>query len=378
MLNPTRKVEINLGYACNAKCPFCYYYDSVITRTNEETLTTDEAKAQLRVARKHGMTEIEFTGGEVTLRPDLPELISYAKRDLGFKVVAMISNGIKLVSLRYVTMLAESGLDDILFSLHGGDAETHDNITKVPQSFRRLVQGIDNSQSLGLRVRTNTVVCKSNYDRLDALFDLLLEKRVDNINLVMFNPIIQATNIDITKEVYIGYDVAGKEMCRVIGKYENRLPLFNVRYMPFCFLPGYEKYITNMDQMTFDADEWDNYTSFRIRKGRFIAWSTAAIGVLNTPYFSKLLRHGLRAIRTAGLSRFYVLKDRVRARACKDCAFENVCDYLYRDYVDQFGTESVVAIQGPKIANPAWAMDTPHHRQPGILPAKVTLATGPE
>lgn len=61
MLNYTKKVEINLGYACNAKCPFCYYYDSVVTKSNENTLTTEEAKKQLIQAKKLGIEEIEFT-----------------------------------------------------------------------------------------------------------------------------------------------------------------------------------------------------------------------------------------------------------------------------------------------------------------------------
>jgi len=371
MAMPTRKVEVNLGYACNAKCPFCYYYDSVITRTNEETLTTEEARQQLQLARKFGVKEIEFTGGEVTLRKDFVELVSYAKNELKFEIVSLITNGIKLSNKRYTASLAEAGLDDILFSLHGGDPETHDDITKVPQSFRRLLQGIDNAQELGLRVRTNSVVCKTNYKRLPELFRLLLAKKVDNINLVMFNPIIQAKNVDITEAVYVNYADAGQEIIRTIQMFEDQLPQFNVRYMPFCFLPGYEKYITNMDQMTFDPDEWDNYLSFRIRKGRLAAWSCMASGMLNIPYWPYLVKHGFRAIRTAALSRFYVLKDRVKARACADCAFENVCDYLYRDYVEHYGDANVVAIPGAKVSNPAWVMEAAEFRRPGSLPTKL-------
>ena len=371
MATRTRKVEINLGYACNARCPFCYYYDSVVTRSNEHTLSMDEAIAQLKLARKCGVREIEFTGGEVTLRKDFPDIVRYAKHELGFEVVSLITNGIKLSNKRYTAALADAGVDDILFSLHGDDPATHDSITKVPESFRRLLQGIDNAHELGLRVRTNTVVCKTNYRRLPQLFQLLLAKRVDNINLVMFNPIIQATNVDITQEVYVNYADAGREIMRAIDMYEDRLPLFNVRYMPFCFLPGYEKYITNMDQMTFDPDEWDNYLSFRIRKGRLVAWACLATGILNMPYLFRIMRHGFAAVRTAALSRFYVLKDRVKAKACSECAFENVCDYLYRDYVSQYGDRDVVAIKGPRMRHPAAAMLAAEFRRPGALPPKL-------
>lgn len=366
----TRKVELNLGYSCNAKCPFCYYYDSVVTKTNEQTLSTDEAKRQLRRARKLGVLEIEFTGGEVTLRDDLPELIAYAKRTLGFAVVCLITNGIRLSRRDYITALADAGLDDVLFSVHGHDAPTHDAITKVPRSFQRIMEAIDHAHDLGLHVRTNTVVCKANHRHLDALMGLLIDKCVDNINFVMFNPVIQATNIDVVKEVYVNYADAGREIIKAIRAHEAALPHFNVRYMPFCFLPGYERYVTNLDQMTFDPDEWDNYVSFRLRKGRLIAGVAALVGLTVTPFLGAIAGLGWKGLRTAGLSRFYVLKDRVRTAACKRCAYGNVCDYLYRDYCRHYGVADVIPVAGPKLVDPAWSMNAARTRRPGELPRK--------
>lgn len=366
----TRKVELNLGYSCNAKCPFCYYYESVITKTNEQTLTTEQAKRQLRQARKLGITEIEFTGGEVTLRDDLLELIAYAKRKAGFKVVCIITNGIRLAKRDYVEALAGAGLDDILFSVHGHNALIHDGLTKVPRSFHRIMEAIDHAHDFGLHVRTNTVVCNNNYRYLDKIMHLLIDKRVDNINFVMFNPVIQATNIDIVKDVYVNYADAGREIIKAIRAHEARLPHFNVRYMPFCFLPGYERYVTNMDQMTFDPDEWDNYVSFRLRKGRVVAGLAAILGLLNTPYLKSILGLGWKTLRTAGLSRFYVLKDRVKTRSCRQCAYTSVCDYLYRDYCKRYGVADVMPIAGTPVADPAWIMNAAKTRRPGEAPRK--------
>lgn len=370
MPSHTKKVEINLGYACNAKCPFCYYYDSVITRTNEDTLTTDEAMQQLKLAKKLGITEIEFTGGEATLRSDLPALITYAKKTLGFSIVCLITNGIRLSKMDYAVSLVAAGIDDILFSIHGHDAHTHDDLTKVPRSFHHIIQAIDNANELGIRVRTNTVVCKSNHQHLTEIMRLLIDKQVDNINFVMFNPVLQAKNIDIVQEVYVNYADAGREIIRAIQSCEAELPHFNVRYMPFCFLPGYERYVTNMDQMTFDPDEWDNYASFRIRKGRLISWLCAAMGILKIPYLPFIVRQGWKATFTAAISRFYVMKDRVKTKQCKQCAYENVCDYLYRHYYAIYGAANMIPITGKKVNNPAWIMSSAKIRQPGVLPQK--------
>jgi MoaA/NifB/PqqE/SkfB family radical SAM enzyme len=370
MYERTRKVELNLGYACNAKCPFCYYYDSVITKTNEHTLSTEQAKKLLRRAKKLGVLEIEFTGGEVTLRNDLLELIDYAKQKVGFKVVCLITNGIRLSKRKYVEALAGAGLDDVLFSVHGHNPQIHDDLTKVPRSFHRIMEAIDNAHDFGLHVRTNTVVCKTNYRYLDKIMKLLIDKRVDNINFVGFNPVIQATNIDIVKDVYVNYADAGREIVKAIRAHEADLPHVNVRYMPYCFVPGCEQYVTNLDQMTFDPDEWDNYVSFRLRKGVVVAGIAALVGLLNTPYLKSIIGLGWKGLRTAGLSRFYIFKDRVKAESCRRCAYNNVCDYLYTDYCKHYGFADVTPVEGPRVAHPAWIMDAAKTRRPGELPRK--------
>ena len=370
MPNHTKKVEINLGYACNAKCPFCYYYESVVTKSNEHTLTTEDAKNQLLQAKMLGIEEIEFTGGEVTLRKDLPELIAYAKKKLGFSIVCLITNGIRLSKREYMASLVNAGIDDILFSVHGHDAYTHDYLTKVPRSFHHIMNAIDHAHAFGLRVRTNTVVCKTNYRHVTEIMRLLIDKKVDNINFVMFNPVIQAKNTDIVKDVYVNYADAGREIIKAIQSYEAELPHFNVRYMPFCFLPGYEKYITNMDQMTFDPDEWDNFASFRIRKGGFVAWLCTLVGIMHIPYLAFIVKHGLKAVCTAGMSRFYVLKDRIKTKSCKQCAYENVCDYIYNDYYTTFGETDMTPVRGNKIYDPTWSMIAAKNRKPSELPKK--------
>ena len=373
----TTKVDINLGYGCNAKCPFCYYYDSVVTKENQENLTTAEAKERLRQAKKYGIEEIEFTGGEVTLRKDFIELVTYAKQKLGFKVVCMITNGIVLADKDYAQKLVSAGMDDILFSVHGHNAELHDRLTVTKGSFKRIMQAIDNAVALGVRVRTNTVVCQLNYQHLDEIMQLLIEKQVDNLNLVMFNPIIQAKNLDVIQELYISYADACAEMKKAIDKHQHHLPHLNIRYLPYCYMPGYEQYIINYDQMNFEPDEWNNYISFRLRKGRLISWGTTLIGILTLPYKKVALKYGFRGLLMAGFSRFYILKDKVKSSKCKDCSYNRVCDYMWKNYYERYGDDEIAPIPGEKITHPAWSMNAARIRQPGKLPAKTNKGLRP-
>lgn len=125
-----------------------------------------------------------------------------------------------------------------------------------------------------------------------------------------------------------------------------------------------------MDQMTFDPDEWDNFASFRIRKGRLIAWLCTLVGIVRVPYLVFVLKHGWKAVCTAGMSRFYVLKDRIKTKKCKQCAYEKICDYIYYDYYTIYGDAEMIPIRGRKINNPAWSMKAATIREPGELPRK--------
>ena len=369
-VNLTTKVDINLGYGCNAKCPFCYYYDSVVTKENQENLSTAEAKERLRQARGYGIEEIEFTGGEVTLRKDFIELVSYAKHELKFKVVCMITNGIVLADFDYAQKLVAAGMDDILFSVHGHNAEIHDRLTVAKGSFKRIMQAIDHAVQLGVRVRTNTVVCQINYQYLNEILQLLISKQVDNLNLVMFNPIIQAKNLDVIQDLYINYVDACVEIKKAIDNNQHHLPHLNIRYLPYCYLPGYEQYIINYDQMNFEPDEWNNYVSFRLRKGRLVSWGTTLIGILNLPFKRVALQHGIRGLLMAGFSRFYVLKDKVKSSKCQECSYNKVCDYMWKNYYEIYGDDEIVPIKGKKVKHPAWSMNAARIRQPGTLPPK--------
>jgi hypothetical protein len=85
------------------------------TRRVERELTTEEWQAILRRAWTAGIPHITFTGGEPTLREDLPALIAHAEK-VG-QVTGLLTDGLKLVEKRYLDSLLQSGLDHLLFLL---------------------------------------------------------------------------------------------------------------------------------------------------------------------------------------------------------------------------------------------------------------------
>jgi organic radical activating enzyme len=78
-------------------------------------LDTSEWKIILDKAWNAGIPHVVFTGGEPTLRPDLPELVAYAEK-LGM-VSGILSTGLRFTDPEYRFSLLQSGLDHIMLVL---------------------------------------------------------------------------------------------------------------------------------------------------------------------------------------------------------------------------------------------------------------------
>ncbi len=85
------------------------------TKRVDRELTTDEWRAVLDKAWEVGIPHVTFTGGEATLRDDLPELIAQAEKN--GQVCGLLTDGLKLTDKKYLDSLLQTGLDHLLFIL---------------------------------------------------------------------------------------------------------------------------------------------------------------------------------------------------------------------------------------------------------------------
>jgi len=82
------------------------------TERVDRELSTDEWKQVLNNALDVGIPHVIFTGGEPTLRDDLPDLITSAE-DLGI-VCGLLTDGLKFSDKKYMNRLLQNGLDHIM------------------------------------------------------------------------------------------------------------------------------------------------------------------------------------------------------------------------------------------------------------------------
>ena len=346
----TKRVDLNLGYSCNADCPFCYYKISAKSRRQDKDLTTEQAKKLLRYIRRRGKEEVDLTGGEPTIRKDIFELVSYAK-SIGFKEVTIITNGIRLAKKEFAKQLISAGVDDFLFSLHGHSAEVHEKLTGVKGSFEKMNQAIKNVKEIGsVRIRSNTVVNGMNFSHVSEIAEILYSLGVEHVNFILFNPIVEATCVQ--EEVNVRYSEAAPYLKNVIDSYKDKFKRITIRYLPFCLLPGYEQYITECPQIQYDPFEWDYLVRMRIRNGLFLSFLATLIGLLLLPNVRRVLTLPLCVLLREAMMRGLSFKNKSKGKVCRLCKFDWICDALWNEYAQQNGFEELKTIRGQKMLSP--------------------------
>jgi len=85
------------------------------TKRVDRELSTEEWFSILDKAWVAGVPHVTFTGGEATLRDDLPDLIARAEKN--GQVCGLLTDGLKLAEKQYLDLLLQTGIDHLLFIL---------------------------------------------------------------------------------------------------------------------------------------------------------------------------------------------------------------------------------------------------------------------
>jgi len=113
---------LRLDCALTYRLPENTQADYAPTKRVDHELTTDEWCTILDKAWEAGIPHITFTGGEATLRDDLPQLIARAEKN--GQVCGLLTDGLKLADKKYLDELLQTGLDHILFMLQPDNADS--------------------------------------------------------------------------------------------------------------------------------------------------------------------------------------------------------------------------------------------------------------
>lgn len=139
-----RSERVFTNMTCSQNCTYCTSRSASETRS---FVAPAAVRARIEAALGTGAEEIVLTGGEPTLRRDLPALVAHA-RDRGAKTVVLETNATG-VDAGLARALAEAGLSIARVNLSGPD-ERLDAVTRDPGGFDRACAGIAALRDAGL------------------------------------------------------------------------------------------------------------------------------------------------------------------------------------------------------------------------------------
>ena len=201
---------------CNLRCLHCAS-DLGEGRTRGDALTLAEALRVCRELRELDCENVVLSGGEALLRDDW-ESIATELVSLGINV-SLISNGL-LIDEAMARRIRRAGLCRVALSLDGLEA-THNYIRRHPRSFARVWRAFAALKGEGLQVNIVTHVNRRNLAELDALEELMVEKRVDVWRLQLGSPVgrmAEHPELTVTPEelpAVAGFIVEAKQRGRV-------------------------------------------------------------------------------------------------------------------------------------------------------------------
>ncbi|MBC7130310.1 radical SAM protein, partial [Candidatus Bathyarchaeota archaeon] len=198
---------------CNLTCPVCIANPSRVKPEPELNHIEDTLKKLLK--SEGAPTALQISGGEPTLRKDLPEIVGLAK-SLGFKRIEIDTNGVELARNKTLAEnLAASGAGGIYLQFDSITEEANICLRGKAQLFSLKEKAIRAALRAGLEVVLAATIVKGVND--DQVWDIIryaVKRKLRGVNFqtfaasgryppILFNPMNRITIPQILREIQV-------------------------------------------------------------------------------------------------------------------------------------------------------------------------------
>ncbi len=191
---PTILGIIDVTNRCNMACPVCFAYAGASNYVYEPSY--EQIVEMIKLLRNNSpwaCNALQFSGGEPTMRNDLPDLIKEAKK-AGISHMEVNTNGLRIAEdIEYFKKLLDAGLSTLYLQFDG----LREDIYKATRARISLVpikqKVIDNARKIGLdSIVLVVTLCKGVNDKdLGAIVDYAVENH-DVVRCINIQPVSMA------------------------------------------------------------------------------------------------------------------------------------------------------------------------------------------
>jgi len=314
MFEKVKKFYFSSLSSCNENCLFCVKREN---KDPEITLNTEECKKEIKKGYEENYQELQFDGGEPTLREDLPELISFAE-DLGFRKICILTNALKFSDKKFATKIVSAfrkTQPSFSVSLHSHKKEISEYLVDTPNTFEKTIKGIKNLLNLGAYISIYHIIARQNYKDTPGFIEFL-SNRFPAIKCVIFSFIYPAGAALKNKHIFPKLSEVEPYFLKALDLCKKKDIFFSISscgMVPLCFFKNYEQY--------------------------FIAQQ-----IIDQPENIKLIDGKVKKQYQLATKEFHS-KSKIKPEKCNICLLNNYCAGLWKIYAQIYGTEELKPVK---------------------------------
>ncbi|MBN1983241.1 MAG: radical SAM protein [Chitinivibrionales bacterium] len=164
---PTSAI-VELTRRCNASCDYCF-----IKNPASRDLSTDSIKLIINKLANAGILFLGFTGGELFMRDDILDILSYAV-EKNFWRISLLTNGTLITAKHIDFLLSHSRYWGVLrFSLYSINPQINDSYMGIEGACRKIIEIGTMLLRSGIKVEIALNLLDYNFDTFQETFRYL-------------------------------------------------------------------------------------------------------------------------------------------------------------------------------------------------------------
>lgn len=185
------KLDVFLTNRCNLRCMFCEF-PNFSGEASKQEVPTEKMLDLIESTAKLRCINFSILGGEPFIRKDA--IVIFRKAQEKGMRTSLVTNG-TLMTGEKAEALVDMEWNNLLFSLDGATAETHDHLRGIKGSFQKTTDAIRNIQEIKRQKKSsrpnleiNFVLCKKNYQEISELMRFCSGLGIEKVNILPMIP----------------------------------------------------------------------------------------------------------------------------------------------------------------------------------------------
>jgi MoaA/NifB/PqqE/SkfB family radical SAM enzyme len=280
---------IRLGFSCNVQCKFCNFIEEMEREYDDFSFSA----IKKQIDNLAGIDYISFSGGEPLVRDDLLKIIEYASQK-GIANIDIQTNAI-LLDEKKIINLKKAGLNIAFVSFHIHLPLLYEKLLNQKNIFDLVYRNINLLLKHNIKVILNPVINSLTYKYLPGFASYIINNfpNIESISLSVIQPHGRALQYKKLLPNYLFISPYIKKFVSYI-KDNSQIRVINPYCgLPMCIADWYLDLAKNVEYI----ENKENYKAD---------------------------------------------KNKIYLSICKQCKYKNLCNGVWREYVDIFGEKEIL------------------------------------